>query len=127
LLLAVVIAPPGMAGCQAAVPANALAQSKIDDLEAAHYNLLEFEKCLDRAPDAGDPQLALERRRTTTLVQRARAKGLQPYLDQAAEEWRRIDSLADKVCYFQTNDFKGTSALLVGHANDRFQAAIDRF
>ena len=110
-----------------AVPASAPAQSKIDDLKAAYYNLLEFEKCLDRAPDAGDPQLAVERRRTTQLVQRARAKGLQAYLDQAAAEWRRIDSLADKVCYFQTNDFKGTSTLLVGQANDRFQAAIDRF
>lgn len=126
-MLAAAIVSPGIAGCQAAVPASAPAQSKIDDLKAAYYNLLEFEKCLDRAPDAGDPQLAVERRRTTTLVQRARAKWLQFYLDQAAAEWRRIDSLADKVCYFQTNDFKGTSALLVGQANDRFQAAIDRF
>lgn len=126
-MLAAAIVSPGISGCQRATPATAPAQSKIEALKAAYYNLLELEKCVGYAPDAGDPALAVERHRTTDLIQRARAKGLQPYLDQAAAEWRRIDSLADKVCYFQTNDFKGTSALLVGQANDRFQAAIDGF
>ena len=114
-------------GCQAANPAHAPVERDVEELKAAYYNVLEFEKCVDRAPDAKDRALLNERRRTTGLIQRARSKSLQRYLDEAEAKWRRIDSLADKICYFQTNDFKGTSARLLRNINDRFESVIGRF
>lgn len=114
------------AGCHAANPAST-ARPDSEALEAAYYNILEFEKCADLASDAADPELAVERERTADLRKLANAKSLQPHLDRAAAHWRRTDSLADKVCYFQMNDFKGTSAGLLRDDNDRFQSAIGRF
>jgi hypothetical protein len=127
LVAAGIAALAGSAGCQAASSAPTAVQSDIDALKAAYYNILELEKCVDLAPDAADPRLAHERRRTSHLRRQARARSLQPYLDEAAARWRHIDALADKVCYFQMNDFKGTSAALLREANDRFQQAIARF
>ena len=114
-------------GCHAASPVNAAAQSNIEDLEAAYYAILEFEKCVDRAPDAADPGVFEQRRRTAALIPSAEAKGLEAHLERAAAKWRRIDELADKICYFQMNDFKGRSSQLIRGANDRFELAISRF
>ena len=105
----------------------AAVRPEIEQLESAFYNLLELEKCVDRAPDATDPELIKQRRRTSGLTARARSKGLADHLERAAGKWRRIDSLADKICYFQATDFKGSSAELLRTANDRFQLAISRF
>jgi len=127
LAAAGVAALAGSAGCHAANSASTAIQSDIDGLKAAYYNILELEKCANLAPDTADPRLADERRRTSGLRQQARARSLQPHLDEAAAKWRHTDSLADKVCYFQTNEFKGTSADLLHEANDRFQQAIARF
>ncbi len=124
LLAAILIS--GSPACRAANPANIPAQSNAEGFKAAYRHLLEYEKCLDRAPDAHDPRLVGERRRTADLIRLAQAKGLQAHLDGAAAEWRRTDSLADKVCYFQIADFKGTSPLLVREANDRFELAVGR-
>ena len=105
----------------------AAGRSEIEALESAHFNLLELEKCVDRAPDATDPEVVEQRRRTADLTATARSKGLADHLQRAEAKWRRLDSLADKICYFQATDFKGSSAQLLRGANDRFQLAISRF
>lgn len=117
----------GSGGCHAASPVNAAAQSNIDALEATYFNILELEKCVDRAPDAADPELLEQRGRTSGLIQAAQSQGLEAHLERAAAKWRHIDTLADKICYFQMNDFKDSSARLLRRANDRFQLAISRF
>jgi hypothetical protein len=123
--LAAMVSLAPAAACQATAR-NEPPKAAVEALKAAYYGILEFEKCVERAPDATDPRLAQERRRTTDLIVRARGKSLQPYLDQAAARWRHIDSVADKICYFQMTDFKGTSAALLREANDRFRLAIER-
>ena len=100
---------------------------EIEALESAYYNLLELGKCVDLAPDAADPEVIKQRRRTTDLTATAHSKGLEHHLERAAAKWRHLDSLADKICYFQATDFKGSSAQLLLGANDRFQLVISRF
>jgi hypothetical protein len=115
------------AACYAGDAAVAASRPEVEALESAYYGLLEFQKCVDRAPDAADLVLARERRRTTELTGRAEAKSLQPYLERAAAKWRDIDSRADKICYFQATGFRESSARLLRDLNDRFQTAVSRF
>lgn len=116
-----------LAACHGGDPAVAASRPEVEALESAYYGLLEFQKCVDRAPDAADPVLARERRRTTELIGRAEAKSLQPHLERAAAKWRDVDSRADKICYFQATGFRDSSARLLRDLNDRFETAVGRF